>query len=713
VVVNLFRPETDDYEVITVYGNDRARELLLNTVTTAASWAPLLDARFRRAAVYFIPEGALEWKNGTESGSYVPDLSPVADDELAWRPEDALFAPLEGSVGRHYGIISVDEPVSGLRPGDQQLEVLSAVAAHAALAIESSRQVAELEDALARHRAVIQSSLDSVIAIDGSGRIVEFNAAAERTFGFSSEQALGRELAEVIVPPESRHGHRRALRRAVDHGDWRLLGRRLETTALRADGSTLPVELALTRVGGSGGEEPIVYGFVRDISERRRSEEQLAYLAYHDPLTGLPNRIMVEQQLDLAVARARRAGGSVVMMFVDLDDFKEVNDRLGHAAGDRLLAAVATRLRSELRDSDLLARQGGDEFLVLLSDVTDDPEPAAESVGGKLLHALTEPFVVAGTELRTGASIGVSVYPRDAADTEALLRHADVAMYQAKAAGGGRLAFHQASPAVASRRLSMSSQLRRAMSRSELELHYQPIWRLEDEYGIFGVEALIRWRHPERGLLSPEAFMGVAEQSGACDEVMAWTLREACAQAREWRGMGLCPRLSLNVSPAQLRTPGFAANVVEQIRFHELQASRFTVELTESAWTVDAAEALAVTADLRVGGVCLAIDDFGAGYSSLSRLRDLDFDVIKLDRRLLVDVPTDRTAIAILRAILDLVDACGASLIAQGIENEEQLKYLRANAIYQAQGFLLGAPLPAAALTPLLSERLVEGRMAA
>jgi EAL domain-containing protein (putative c-di-GMP-specific phosphodiesterase class I) len=286
-------------------------------------------------------------------------------------------------------------------------------------------------------------------------------------------------------------------------------------------------------------------------------------------------------------------------------------------------------------------------------------------------------------------------------------------MYQAKAAGGGRLSFHRASGAVASRRVSMASQLRRAMSRSELELHYEPIWRLDGKHGISGVEALIRWRHPERGLLAPEAFIGVAEQSTACDEVMAWALREACGQAREWRDQGLCPQLSLDVSSRQLRVDRFAARMLEQIRHHGLQASRFTVELTESAWTLDAPEALAVTADLRVGGVNLAIDDFGAGYSSLSRLRDLDFDVIKLDRRLLADVPSDTTAAAVLRAIVDLADGCGASIIAQGIETEEQLKYLRANQIFQAQGSLLGAARPARELTPVLSKHLVQGPVAA
>jgi diguanylate cyclase (GGDEF)-like protein/PAS domain S-box-containing protein len=711
VAVNLFRPETGDYEVIVVHGNERARETLLHSVTSADSWAPLLDPRFRRAGVYFIPEGALDWSQ--QPASYVPDISPPADDEEAWRGDDALFAPLEGSGGRQYGIISVDEPESGRRPDDQELEVLAAFAAHAGLAIESSHQVAELGAALVRHRAVIESSLDSVIAINGAGRILEFNAAAERTFGFGAADVLGLELAEVLVPAESREGHRRGLRRAIDRDDWRLLGRRIETTALRADGTTLPVELTLTVVRGSEDEEPIVYAFVRDISERRRGEEQLAYLAYHDPLTGLPNRIMVEQQLDLALARARRTRASVVMMFVDLDDFKEVNDQLGHAAGDRLLAAVATRLRGVLRDSDLLARQGGDEFLVLLTDLTDDPGPAAELVAGKLLDALREPFVLAGAELVTGASIGISVYPRDAADTESLMRHADVAMYQAKAAGGGRMAFHQGSPEVPSRRTSTATQLRRAMARSELELHYQPICCAAVPRGIWGVEALIRWRHPERGLLAPGAFMAAADQSAASDELMDWTLREACAQARVWEQMGLRPQVSLNVSPQQLLGRGFAARVVDQIGRHDLPASRFMIELTESAWTVDSAETLAVTAELRVGGVCLAIDDFGAGYTSLSRFRALDFDVVKLDRRLLVDVPADQTAIAVLRAILDLAHACGASIVAQGVESSEQLEYMTTIEVYLAQGFLLGRPLAAAELTPLLSERLIEGRVAA
>ena len=707
VAINLYRPETDDYEVKAVHGCERAREALLGDVVGAGAWAPMLDPQFLRRGVYFVPDGALEWDQSI--ASYVPELAASqVDRKLAWRPQDAMFVALDGSSGRHYGIISVDEPESGLRPDDQQLETLSAVAAHAALAIESAHQVRQLQAALARNRAVIDSSLDCVIAVDRRGRVLEFNPAAERTFGFRSEDVRGRELAELIIPPEQREAHRRGLERGLEHDDWRLLGRRIEMTALRADGTRLPVELALTLVRSSGEEGPVVYGFVRDISERRRGEEQLAYLAYHDPLTGLPNRILVEQQLDLALARARRTSGSVVLMFVDLDDFKEVNDRLGHAAGDRLLAAVASRLREVLRDTDLLARQGGDEFIVLLTDLAEEPGHTAELVGGKLLDALREPFVVAGAEMRTAASIGISVYPDDAADTEALLRNADVAMYQAKAGGGGQLCFHRPVGTGRSRRSSPSAQLRRAIAESELKLCYQPLWHVRTERGLSGVEALLRWRHPDRGLLPPEAFVSLADQSAVGDDLVDWMLRELCGQARIWRQGGLRPRLGVNISPHQLLARGFAARFTEQVRAHGLQFEDFMIELMESAWTVDAAETLQVIAELRAVGAWLAIDDFGAGYSSLSRLRELDFDVIKIDRGLMVGVPADRTAVAVLRAIVDLAQACGSSIVAEGVETEAQLNYLAANGIDQAQGFLFGHPMDAGELTPILTERLLE-----
>jgi diguanylate cyclase (GGDEF)-like protein/PAS domain S-box-containing protein len=711
VVINLYREAGDEYEVTTVHGNQRARDTLLGDVSSASSWATLLDGRFLRRGVFFIPAGALDWSE--ELHFYTPELPAApADAPRAWQADDALFAPLEGAGGRHYGIISVDEPASGLRPDDQQLDVLAAIAALAAQTIENADRFNQLQSALIRHRTILGSSLDGVIAIDAQGRILEFNPAAEQIFGYRAQDALGLELASLIVAPEEGDAHWHGLARAIEHGDWHLLRRRLEVTGIRADGRHLPVELSLTLVRESPDTGPVLYGFVRDISERRRDEEQLAFLAYHDPLTGLPNRALVEQQLDLALARARRGESAVALMFVDLDDFKEVNDRLGHAAGDELLTGVAARLRGVLRDTDVLARQGGDEFLVLLSDLNEPPAPAAELVGAKLLGALREPFVVGSTELRTGASIGVSLFPDDAADTETLLSHADAAMYRAKGQGGGRVAFHQPSEAIIARRVSVSAQLRRAMSNSELELHYQPIWRLGAERGIDGVEALLRWRHPERGMLRPRSFMHLVNQSSVSEDMIEWGLNEVCRHAAAWHGAGLTPRISINISHPQLLTPGFGERFAAGVSRHGLDPSRFIIELTESAWTVDAGETLAVVADLRAAGATLAIDDFGAGVSSLSRLRDLAFDVLKIDRRVLAEVPDDRAADAVLRAIVDLARACEAEIIAEGVESTGQLAVLTDIGITLAQGFLFGHPRPVHEITALLQRRLVADRSA-
>ena len=420
----------------------------------------------------------------------------------------------------------------------------------------------------------------------------------------------------------------------------------------------------------------------------------------------MPNRILVEQQLDLALARARRAVGAVALMFIDLDDFKEVNDRLGHATGDRLLAAVAKRLRSVLRDSDLLARQGGDEFIVLLADMSGDPTSAVENVGSKMLRALRDPFVVGGSRLRTGASIGVSLYPDDADDTEALLRHADAAMYLAKAAGGGRIAFHERSPAILSRRADLSVQLRRAMHGGELELHYQTIWRLEGRREIAGVEALLRWRHPDHGMLRPDAFISLAEQSLAGDELGTWVLGQACEQARQWRDRGLTLPMNINIASQQLLAPGYAGRFLDQLQGCGLRPGDFVIELTESAWSVDSAETLAVIGRLRAAGVGFALDNFGAGYSSLSRLRDLGFDTIKIDRSLLVGIPGDEGAVSVLEAIFGLARTCQARVVVEGIESEEQVAFVRAHGIGYAQGFLFGHPLPAQRVAPLLARQL-------
>ena len=711
VVMNVYRPDTNDYEVVAVQGSDTARDLLLGRVTGADTWLPYLDARFHRHGVFWVPAGTVPI-DPADVTWYRPDIQVDGPaNETHWDSEDALFAPLEGAGGRRYGIISVDEPASGLRPDDDQLGLLGALAANASLAIESARQVAALQSALARNRAVVNSTLEAVIASDLDDRIVEFNPAAERTFGYRAAEVLGRSSADLFVPAIFREAYRRNAARVRAEPDSSVLNRRIETMAMRSDGTEFRVELTVARVDGGDDQGPVFYAFVRDIEERLRSQEQLAHLAYHDALTGLPNRSMVEQQLDLSLARARRSDEAVALMFVDLDDFKEVNDRLGHAAGDRLLAAVSSRLRSVLRDSDILARQGGDEFLVLLSDLGEGAATAAEQVGIKLLDTLREPFVIAGTEVRTGASIGISLYPDDAADTEGLLRHADAAMYRAKGAGGGRFVFHQRSEKVGSRPTSIAAQLRRAIEYGELELHYQPIWRLQQPRELAVLEGLVRWRHPERGLLAPESFINLADQSTAGDELMAWVMGEACAQLRSWESAGAAPMVAINVSSHQLLAPGFAAGLRAQLRGCGLSPSSLALELTESAWTVDAAGALEVVDELRTIGFGIALDDFGAGYSSLSRLTGLAFDAIKIDGRLLHGVPDDPQAVRLFAAVVELAAVCTGVIVAEGIETDAQLELLLDSGITHGQGFHLGGPMPAAEAGALLTRSTVRRPM--
>jgi diguanylate cyclase (GGDEF)-like protein/PAS domain S-box-containing protein len=709
VVVNAYRSQDDAYEVITVHGSERARVILQGNVTAGSTWKSLLDPRFACHGVYFIPAGAVPFEELDPTLEWytpeVRDAAPAAEGD--WDPDDALFAPIEGPGGRRYAVISIDDPVSGRRPDDEQLEVLGVLAAHAAMAIENARQLHALEGAVGRHRAVLASALDCVIAMDRDGRVLEFNPAAERTFGYRADDVVGRELAELIVPPATREQHRRGVARSLT-GEPRLLGRRTEFVAMRADGSEFPVELSLALPQSTQKDGLIFYGFIRDISERRRGEEQLTYMAYHDALTELPNRILAEEQIELALARARRGDGAVALMFVDLDGFKEVNDQLGHAAGDQLLAGVAARLRSVLRDSDILARHGGDEFLVLLADLPSDATMAVEHVGSKLLGSLREPFDLVGRKLRTGASIGVSLYPADADDTETLLRHADAAMYLAKAAGGRRIAFHERSDAILSRRASLSAQLRRAMAAGELALHYQPVWTVDGIRGIAGVEALLRWQHPEHGLLRPDAFINTAEQSLAGDELSTWILREACRQAHAWREQDVNPPIGINVSHQQILTPGYARRFAELTSHYGLRTDHFIFELTESAWTIDAAPVRTAVTQLRATGAAVAMDDFGAGYSSLSRLRQLDFDVIKIDRSLLVGVPADPAASAVLRAVLELAGACRAPVVAEGVESEEQVELLRSWGVTHMQGFLFGHPLLADRLAALFRRHRAE-----
>jgi predicted signal transduction protein with EAL and GGDEF domain len=402
----------------------------------------------------------------------------------------------------------------------------------------------------------------------------------------------------------------------------------------------------------------------------------LAHLAYHDPLTGLPNRTQLAERLSTALPRTAPGGGSVALLSIDLDDFKLVNDGLGHAAGDELLRQVAARLSSVRRPGDVLARQGGDEFILLV-------ELAAEGDAAAL-------------------------HPGDAEDAETLHRHADSAMYRAKESGGG-FAAYLSGAADPLERLSMAAALRRGLSEQAFSVHYQPVYRLADR-GMMGVEALVRWNDPVRGPVSPAEFIPVAEKTGVIHALGDWVLAEVCRQAVAWQAEGLGPNIGINVSPRQLQRPAFAEEFASSVLGAGLDPGQIVVELTETAWMVEAARTLRALDRLAEVGFVVALDDFGAGYSSLARLRRLPVGIIKIDRAFLVDLPGDPQAVAIVEAILALAGACGCDVVCEGVETEPQIAFLRERGCRLAQGFALARPESAESATARLRRELVAGR---
>lgn len=440
----------------------------------------------------------------------------------------------------------------------------------------------------------------------------------------------------------------------------------------------------------------------------RNHEDYLAHLAYHDPLTDLPNRVRLAERLGEALTRAVD-GASVALLSIDLDAFRTINDSLGRDAGDELLRQVARRLDSVRRTNDMLVRQGGDEFTLMAElDAGLDPTAVTVAMAERISSVLEEPFTLADAELRLTASVGAAIYPEDALEASALLRNADSAMYQAKEDGGG-FALYRPGADKPMARMSMAAALRRGLRNEEFFLHYQPIYRLADRK-LIGLEALVRWRRADAKIMPPDTFIPAAEKTGVIHALGDWVLETLCRQAVQWQALGLHPNFCINVSPRQLERPRFASHFASIVARSCLDPRHLIVELTESAWTVEASRTQAALKALTDAGFSLAIDDFGAGYSSLSRLRNLPVSVIKVDRSFLVDLPGDPQATAIVEAILALATACGCDVVCEGVETEAQLEFLRAGGCLQGQGFGLGRPQPAEAITEVLIAQLAADR---
>ncbi|CAA9507294.1 MAG: diguanylate cyclase/phosphodiesterase (GGDEF & EAL domains) with PAS/PAC sensor(s) [uncultured Solirubrobacteraceae bacterium] len=537
-----------------------------------------------------------------------------------------------------------------------------------------------------------------IVVIGPDGRVRAVNPPACAMLGRGEAELLGSDWFEVAVPPgergEARDTFQRLVRREDDPES------RFQARVVTASGEERVIAwrsaLLLDDEGG-------VDGVVRtgdDVTTYHLAEQRAEFLQHHDPLTGLPNRRLLEEHLALAVARARRNETSIAVLYLDLDGFALVNDSLGHAAGDEALRMTAQRLRDVTRANDVIARPGGDRFVFMLSDLEDGPLDAATVVGRLIREALARPYRVAGAEFHLSASIGVSVYPEHADNADDLLRRAEMAMQQARRSGSGP-AFYEPDAVDSRTRLSMTSRLRRALDRDEFELHFQPVFATGDQT-MLGAEALIRWNDPEQGFLLPAHFIPTAEESGVIEGIGAWVLDALCKQAREWSAYGPLPRLSFNLSPREMLRSGLVPDIIERVVSYGLEPSSFCVEITESSAMCEPERTSAMLRDLNEAGFVLAIDDFGTGHSSLTRLRDLPVQILKVDRSFLAGVPTDPQAGAIVAAILGLGRALGMTTIAEGIETPEQLAFLVEHRCDMAQGFLLGRPAPAADLTEVL-----------
>ncbi len=563
--------------------------------------------------------------------------------------------------------------------------------------VETLRDMTLRQSAENRLRTLFDQSPDPVWIIE-NGMFVECNEAAVTMLGYSSKIELMNTHPSRLSPPIQPDGEdsfrkaERMMALACANGT-----NRFEWVHTRADGSDFTAEVTLSAIE-LGGRQAI-YCAWQDISERKLAKDRIEYLAHFDSLTGLANRFSLNSRLAQTLLEAKREERLLAVMFIDLDRFKMINDTLGHHIGDLLLVETASRLDKTVRKSDIVARLGGDEFVVVLTMLTD-PADAAH-LASKMIEALGAPYQIEGKELHSTPSIGISIFPNNGDDPDILMKHADAAMYSAKDHGRNNFKFFSASMTeAASERMEIERDLRQALKVGQFELHYQPQICTRRNDKVCGVEALVRWRHPERGLIPPLKFIPIAEETGVIEELGLWVLNEACRQLAVWRNEGIKElRMAVNLSAHQLRSADLVESVRDAIKKYSLKEGDLELEVTESTAMTNPEWAIGQLKALRDLGVELAIDDFGTGYSSLAYLKLLPIHTLKLDRAFVSDIETDENDAAISAATIALAHSLGLKVVAEGIETEGQSRFLREHGCDMLQGYLYGRPEPAAALS--------------
>ena len=568
----------------------------------------------------------------------------------------------------------------------------------------------KLEQSEKWYRYLVDNSPDIIYTLDDSGCFRFLSNRVETLLGYQKDELIGQHYTTIIFDEDIERAkfvfnERRTGSRASADVELRLKCKN-GGTVVHFENRFITIELnAMGMYVGSNPETNAkfvgTYGVAKDISDRKKAEETIYHQAYHDLLTGLPNRLLFKDRLNLAMAQAKRSRQKLAVMFLDLDRFKVVNDSLGHVVGDQLLQSVANRLGKCVREGDTLARLGGDEFTLLLPQVVH-PEDAANTAK-KILSVLGRPFFLAGQDHHFSASIGIAIYPEDGDSVDGLIKNADIAMYHVKDLGRNNYAFFtQVKNTTYSDRLSLESDLRKSVTNNELELYYQP--QVNTTTGaIVGMEALIRWNHPLRGLLYPADFIPLAEETGLIGAIGEWVLQTACSQSRSWQTAGMLPiRMSVNLSAHQIEQQNFLDTMVQLLRDTGLPSQHLEIEITESAMMKDIEKTQDKLRQLAGLGVRISVDDFGTGYSSLSYLKNLPIHSIKIDQSFIRDITPSESETSIVTAMIQIAKGLKLKLIAEGVETDYQLAFLRNNHCEECQGFLFSRPVNTAEATRIL-----------
>ncbi|MCX8085781.1 MAG: EAL domain-containing protein [Rhodocyclaceae bacterium] len=528
---------------------------------------------------------------------------------------------------------------------------------------------------------IFQTSLD--------GRYLAANPALARIYGYASPEELIADLSDIEHQLYVKPGRREEFRRAMEaHGEVV----NFESEVYRRDGSKIWISENAHIVRGANGEFICYEGTVQDITERRRYQEQLERQANYDLLTGLPNRNLLADRLDQAILRAERLGYFLAVVFIDLDGFKFINDTLGHDAGDELLIEIANRLRACLRGSDTVARQGGDEFVLVLND--HYRTNSIISLLERVLMEVGRPVWLAGREFQVGASLGVAVFPQDGSDAATLMKNADIAMYAAKNRGRNNFQFFTRDlNRMAEERLNLETAMRAGIEQNEFLAYFQP--KVDHRRRVVGVEALARWQSPAYGMVSPDRFIPIAEETGLILPLTEAILRQAFAAAARWPALhGQVPHLAVNLSPKLFLDEGLVNRCATLLREAGLPPERVELEITESVFLGDGERAVRLLHEFKELGVALAMDDFGTGYSSLSYLRRFPLDIIKIDRSLVTGIEHEEEVAMIARAVISLGQSLRKTVVAEGVENAAQFDFLRYQGCHEFQGWLFSRPLP-------------------